>query len=366
VIEALVERVNRDAVSLGLGRAHIEGAVLLGRDRNPSAKVAFVLFDRDGRPRAVAKVPRDDVGEAAILGEFAALRSMWWSGPEIVVATAPRPMFLDRVADRLVLLMSAVDGTPLTTRYYAPGHVRRARNVATDFRLAAAWLDRFQSETRVGEAVLDDDSAGVWIDAVFRSYRERLGWGDAEEGLLASVKHRARELYGCRIPIVAEHGDYAIGNILIGADDTVSGVVDWECGSPAATPFRDVYKFPTSYGLYLDRALGSSHGGMGSLATLERPIAAWRVYGEWRHVAGFARTYFATGWFPAEVRAFILGRLERLGIPAAMNAVFFPIFLAEQAMALPDPAFRSGYRALLRAFADREAASWLSRVEVAA
>jgi hypothetical protein len=55
----------------------------------------------------------------------------------------------------------------------------------------------------------------------------------------------------------------------------------------------------------------------------------------------------------------VLRHLEDLGVPPAVNAIFFPTFLAEQAVTLPDPAFREGYRSLLRALWEERSSTWL-------
>jgi len=81
-------------------------------------------------------------------------------------------------------------------------------------------------------------------------------------------------------------------------------------------------------------------------------------------LTGFGHAYFGRGWFPEQVRRFILGQLTRLGIDPALNGIFFPAFLAEQAMAARDPISRTGYRSLLHAFAAERESTWLWREEV--
>ena len=59
---------------------------------------------------------------------------------------------------RLVLLSTALPGTPLRTRYYSPGHVRHPGRVAADLAVAGSWLARFQGETRSGTVTLGPDA----------------------------------------------------------------------------------------------------------------------------------------------------------------------------------------------------------------
>ncbi len=65
------------------------------------------------------------------------------------------------------------------------------------------------------------------------------------------------------------------------------------------------------------------------------------------------------------MRRHVAGLLERLAVPPAANAVFFPLFLAEQATALEDPAFRAGYRSLVLAFLTERSSTWLWQASAA-
>jgi len=58
--------------------------------------------------------------------------------------------------------------------------------------------------------------------------------------------------------------------------------------------------------------------------------------------------FFGSGWLPDLVRSFLAEHLRRLAVPATAAQLFFPVFLAEQALALEHPSYRDGYRALLR------------------
>jgi hypothetical protein len=203
------------------------------------------------------------------------------------------------------------------------------------------------------------------VHSVIERYQREVGWSAQEEQLFRSVRERALDLFGCRVPLVVSHGDLAIGNVMV-VDGHVRGLIDWERAELARPPFRDIYKFPTSYGMYLDRAAPGPDEGAAGHPGRARIAAAWSRYGKWRNLAGLGYAYFGSGWFPDLVRRYVLGHFNRLGIPHAANGVFFPVFLAEEAMSIPDPAFRAGYRSALRALADRDDPGWVLRREVAA
>jgi aminoglycoside phosphotransferase (APT) family kinase protein len=365
MMDAIRSYLNERRGEIWPGRSPLRGAIVAGADRDPGAKVTYIFFDDDGDPSAVAKVARRPSGEAALMAEHAVLRELWSLGVPTVTDHAPRPLALERIGDRLVLIVSPVAGQPMTTRYYAPGHVTDPRAVAEDFAVAASWLRRFQHETDRSAVALDEESFERWVGSVFERYRRTIGWSEVEESLFRTLRQRASDLRGCPIPVAAVHGDYAMGNLLL-EGSRLTGVIDWEFGGLAEPPFRDVYKFPTSYGCYLDRAQPARRGRIPGHEGRAELGEHWDRYGDWANTAGFAYSYFGRGWFPDQVRRFVLGLLEDLGVPRAANALFFPVFLAEQAMALEDPAFRAGYRSLLVATAEEAPRSWLWQSEVMA
>lgn len=362
MIDAIAAYVDERRLRRGGGTV-AGGAIVVGKDAHPAAKVTLILFDDRGRPAAVAKVARQPGGEAALTAEHDMLDALWSAGFDRVTPCIPEPLGLDRIQGRLVLVVTPVPGEPLVTRYYSPGHVSDPKLVEQDFALAGSWLDRLHEETRSNIVTFDDDAFDRWVTCVFERYRRTIGWGPAEDRIVTEVTRRAKDLHGCSIPVTVAHGDYSIGNVLVeGA--RVSGVVDWEMGSMAELPFRDVYKFPTSYGLYLDRAWSAVGGSVPGHAG-RAEFGAWRRYGTWRSLTGFAYSYFGRGWFPTLVRRYIVARLDHLGVPHAVNSVFFPVFLAQQAMAIADPGFRDGYRAALHGFEQEAGSTWLSAEEVA-
>jgi hypothetical protein len=234
--------------------------------------------------------------------------------------------------------------------------------VEADFAAAASWLATFHRETTFEAPPFGDAAQELWVERVIERYRREIGWDDVEEELFRRVREAARDLHGLAIPLVASHGDYAIGNIMVESGRVV-GLIDWERGDLARPPFRDVYKFPASYSMYLDRAAPGrleNHG-----AGRNEVAAAWRRYGAWSHLPGIGFGFFGVGWLPDLVRRFVLRHLDGLGVARAANAVFFPVFLAEEAMALPDPAFRDGYRSILHAVANTSPSAWLWTREVA-
>jgi len=362
VIPALRELLQARWPELRPGHAAPAGAIVAGVDRSPAAKVTLVFFDERGELAAIAKVARSPVSEPALVQEHEALSYLWSldpsGGPALpsVLGQVPAPLLLERVNGRLSLVVSPLAGRPMTAAYYTPGHVADQAKVAADFAQAATWLRAFQTETATSLQPFDAERLDRWVGQLIGDYREQVGWSPTEEKLFTEVHTRAEALLGLPLPTAAIHGDYWMGNLLVDRSG-LRGVIDWERGRREGPCLLDIYKFPTSYGLYLDRSYpgGVVPGHPGRARWLTR----WDHLGDWPHLAGFGYTYYGDGWFPEQVRAFITGHLDALGVPAAANAVFFPLFLAEQALLPGHPKTRAANRAMLHALGEDPTATWL-------
>jgi hypothetical protein len=361
MIGAVRDRANLVAARFGLPQ--VTGGIVIAVDYAPAAKATLLLFGPDGRPVLVAKLARRTEGEPALMAEYEALTSLWAARPPQVTAELPRPLALEQVAGRMVLLSTAVPGTPLTIRYYTPGHVRRPGLVTEDFTLAGAWLARFQTETRSGTVTLGRDTFEEWIRPTLLRYRAEVGWSNWESGLAAHMSDLCAMLGGTRVPVTGVHGDYAPGNILVDAG-RVSGVVDWELGRSAGLPFSDLFKFVTSYGSYLDRACPPSRGALPGHPGWAQARDRWGSTPGWTNRTGILYAFFGTGWLPELVRDFLDGHLRRLRIPPEATRLFLLVFLAEQVLALDQPTYRNGYRDLLRLLWDESASGRLRPMEV--
>jgi len=335
----------------------VAGVIVAGIDAGASAKTTLIFLDRSRRPALVAKVARDRTAEAGLVDEFEALRQMRGDAVSAAALQIPRPLGLVRIDGRLALIMTGLDGEPMMSRYYANGHTDSAEDVGRDFGMAFTWLSDLQSQTSSRRISLAD-AAARWAERILDRYFEEIGCSAEEEALFAEASARAQAFGHVEVPVCASHGDYWMGNLLVGGN-RIAGVIDWERAEPRGLPFTDIYKFPTSYGFYLDRvshrtgARRSAHPGRENLR------ARWARYGDWPNLIGFAYAYFGFGWFPELVRSSVLRQLDRFGIPSGANWALFPLFLAEQALSLPDPSFRAGYRSAIVALSAERESTWL-------
>lgn len=364
MISAVRDRANEVAASLGL--AQVTGGIVIGIDYAPAAKVTLLLFGPDRLPLLVAKLARHPAGERALQAEHQALADLWAAqGDRGITTELPRPLALERVDGHLTLLSTAVPGMPLKVRYYTPGHVRHPRLVAADFAHAGAWLARFQQQTRSGTETLGGEAFARWIAPVLCRYRTEVGWNHREARLARHLSELSGRLSGTRVPVVAVHGDYAPGNIMV-TGDRVSGVVDWELGRRAGLPFSDLFKFAASYGSYLDRAAPLSRGAVPGHPGWAQAHTRWGGTPGWTNRTGILYTFQGAGWFPELVRRYLDEHLRRLGVPPPAARLFLLVFLAEQVLALDDPAYRNGYRALFQLFGQQSEAGQLRTAGAAA
>jgi hypothetical protein len=339
------------------GGAPVRG-VLLGIDRSPDAKVVCLLFDAAGRLVAVAKAARSAAGEHALAVECDALQALDRSRSRRLDLTVPRVLGTVSVAGRRGLVETPAAGRPMSSDYYAAGHVGDACAVTVDFEAAAGWLDVLHRGTSLG-CTTAAEAARRWLHPVLDGYLSDVGHDPEARDLVAAVRARLERLGDALVPVTAVHGDFWMGNLLRVRPGEVSSVVDWERSRPAGVPLGDVFKFPTSYGMYLDRAEPWRRGRLPGHPGRAKLAARWSADGTAPNVLGFGYTWFGDGWFPALARSFVTDGLGRLGVPPAVAGPFFVGFLAEQLLAANTEDFRAGYRQILRAFAAERDGSWL-------
>jgi hypothetical protein len=339
------------------GGAPVRG-VVLGIDRSPDAKVVCLLFDTAGQLVAVAKAPRSAAGEHALAVECDALRVLDRDRSRRLARTVPRVLGTVSVAGRRGLVETPAAGRPMSADYYAAGHVGDACAVTVDFEAAANWLEVLHRGTARGSMTVAE-AARRWLHPALEDYLADVGDEPEARDLVDAVRARV-DLHGdTTVPVTAVHGDFWMGNVLRLRPGEVSAVVDWERSRPAGVPLGDVFKFPTSYGMYLDRAEPWRRGRLPGHPGRAALAARWTEHDGAANLVGFGYTWFGAGWFPALARSFVTDGLRRLGIAPAVAGPFFVGFLTEQLLAANTEDFRAGYRQILRVFAAEREGSWL-------
>lgn len=270
-------------------------AVVAAASRNPNAKITALLVSPvSGRPVLAVKVPTTDEAARAIEREARVLADLEKRAPR-AAATIPRVLNVIELDGRPGIVMTAVEGTPMTSSYLRWRATARPARVAEHFAAVEAWLAELASETAEDPAPLDMDGG------VVSQLRTRFHDDEALGGDLARLAGIYAVLRGNAVPRTAIHGDLWLGNVLL-TGERATGVIDWENGATSGEPVRDLARFALMYALFLDRRTrpGRRVAGHPGLRA-----AKWG--------AGVEYALTGTGWFPTLFQRFLRDGLTRLG-----------------------------------------------------
>jgi len=271
-------------------------SLVLGTSKDPNAKITVLLISpQSGQPVLAVKAPTTDQAARAIEAERRVLGDLWRLQPRGVVETIPRVVDLLDFEGRPAVVTTAVQGASMTTAYLSRRHTASSGWVAADFDAAGRWLADFQAGTVGQPAPLEMDGG------VAERLRRRFPDDERLRADLARLAEICGRLRRNTLARTAVHGDFWFGNVLL-VDGEVAGVVDWEAGTTAGEPVRDLVRFALMYALYLDCRTRA-----GRCVTGHARLTA----GAWG--AGVEYALNGTGWFPDLFRRFLGEGLARLG-----------------------------------------------------
>jgi aminoglycoside phosphotransferase len=312
-------------------------SLVAAASRNPNAKITVLLLSPvTGRSVLAIKVPTTDAAARAIEAEGRVLVDLHRLG-QSVIETIPRIVGMVEFEGRPGIVMTAVQGTPMTSSYLRWRYTAAHENVAVHLAAVDTWLADLQRETAGELAPLDMDG-GVASRLLSRfSDDERVG-DDLD---------RLAEIYGNlrrnTVPRTAVHGDLWLGNVLL-SGGRASGVVDWEDGATLGEPVRDLVRFAMMYALFLDRRTRAGRRVAGHPGLRA---------GDWG--AGVEYAFDGTGWFPELFRRFLRDGLARLGASPASWRDAALAGIAEVAAFTDRDEFARLHLALFRRLASRKA-----------
>lgn len=202
-------------------------------------KMSVVKLGPPGRePVAVLKVPGSAQGA---LNQRRATRALADLLDETIGGLAtliPTTVLEGPVAGRDLVVESALPGVPADRA--APDGAARLATVAR----AACVIGELHSST-ARRLMVGDPLLCRWVDdrvaVVATSTRRR--------GALGRLRHRLRSRWEGRMETVGRvHGDFWLGNVLLGEGGEVTGIVDWEWSGEQELPAHDIV-----YGLLENR-----------------------------------------------------------------------------------------------------------------
>jgi aminoglycoside phosphotransferase (APT) family kinase protein len=302
--------------------------VVLALSKDPDGKLTVLLLPRRAGRALVVKVPLTDGGQAEVDHEAQFLDEL---ARRRLATTLSSPRLDETVAagGRLASVMTLMPGTPMSIQYHAWRHTARPKAVAGDFAKVQRWLDQ------VHAAPTGPREPVTWFADLLPRLEQR--WPEAGEGgFRRKLEAAARRLESQQTPRTVVHGDLWFGNLLV-MGPTLTGVVDWECGTVNGEPLRDIARFSLSYALYLDR-----HTRSGRRVAGHEGLRA-NTWG-----AGVAYALSGNGWFPDLFRGFLCRNLSQLG---ASPEAWFDVGmagLAEVAAVANHPGFAEAHLRLLR------------------
>jgi len=190
------------------------GAGLTYPPQGMTSEVAFV----DGDTPCVIKRCRDPIYLEWLSREHRVLRAL---------ADSPLPM--PRVVDYAEvdsneeghegwLVMSRLEGRPLWNEILQADSQRRTRLLQ---RLGELLKQLHATAVPIGLR-----SESPWVDRMLAEARENLEWCDGTVELLADLRQHRPE----PVPEVLVHGDLALDNVLVAAEDAMS-LIDWSGGA---------------------------------------------------------------------------------------------------------------------------------------
>jgi hypothetical protein len=254
----------------------------------------------------VVKAARNPAHAASLAREHQTLCALHTRLDEDLRATLPAPLAAMQDASLTAFAEDYVAGRSM---YFEMRNAWRPRRRADlPFRLARAWLVSFQTATRAGQERLAGDTAAEHVVSPLKEYQRTFSPAAGVRKFIADVLRKAHDVRGEAFPLVARQGDFWARNLIVRGE--ALGVLDWEAYAERGAPFTDLFLFATSYGLSYP----------------------WRL-GRWAEPeAAFRATFFGEGWMARLVRKHFLGYCGELGVSPMLLEVFFPAFLAAQAL----------------------------------
>lgn len=190
------------------------GASLTYPKQGMTSEVAFV----DGPRPCVIKRCRDPIYLEWLSREHSVLQALAGSSLPVPRVMAYASVDAHEEKREAWLVMSRLEGRPLWPQMLEADSKRRAALLRR-----VGKLLKHVHATPVPPGLRSPSS---WIDRMLAEARENLQWCDGTLALLEDL-HRRRP---AAIPEVLIHGDLALDNVLIAADDVMS-LIDWSGGA---------------------------------------------------------------------------------------------------------------------------------------
>lgn len=237
-----LERHARDGWHTWFGRPAPDLEMVLGSGgpAHPARAAVFVFPTSSSRPRLVMKIAFSELEGGFIQHEFTALSTIRPLLPPDLLPTMPQALDLIVESDFTVLSVTALDGRRLLVPYLAaPANPLSRRLMGQFFRRSFEWSSRLAEATRHPE---DRDERA--LGAVIERFKGRAAAPSRKAGDRLDSFRRAIEQSRIRWHPVWQHGDLAVGNVLL--RQRTLQCLDWEHAIPQGEPWFDAAQAPAA------------------------------------------------------------------------------------------------------------------------
>lgn len=314
--------------------------IALRHSRDPDASTVLMLISPGpSAATVIAKVAACPLARVRLAREADRLAQLSTT-PLGSTAQATVPEILAFVDDgrQAALVTTGCPGTSALVRFHrACNRPLMPAVFGGDLRAAGRWLAEFQRDTTRGHGPLCDPG-----DPSDPSPETRLVGGPVADDpalpaaldVLSAARSRLARL---RAPRSAVHGDFWMGNLLVGGD-RVTGVCDWEYFRPVGPATADLARLVLVGVTYLDR-----HTRPGRPV---RKLPGLRAHGLSENVR-YVLT--GSGWLPELIRGFLHDHLARLDLPDGCVQDLLALEAARIAAEATDAEFARAHLQLLPA-----------------
>jgi SAM-dependent methyltransferase len=305
--------------------------LVVGHRRPNTGVVTMLLFPSGGGDPVVAKVPRYGSHNGSLQREAAGIERASQAVNDAVRAAIPRSLGIHTIDGTDVLLQTGLGGRHLVAET-ASGRLSPAR-LARQLDVVLSWCEALQGASGHTELV-DDELIATKLEPLSEAGLAALGGDPRVEALLDRMLDQAKRLKGTSLPMVAVHGDYWAGNVLVDRDRVV-GVVDWERSAIDDLPFWDPVKAVGSAVYHLDRYRSIPKRGSAALPKWG-DMGSWGDVADPRFAVGFRAAFVQSGWLADTARQALVTAFDRAGIPRGWLPLATTFYLVRQIVQADD------------------------------
>lgn len=282
--------------------------VLSDYGHSDRGKMVLFIFEEGARePSVVAKVSGTPKHRSTLKRQQETLRRVRERLAGSLSETLPLPLGEFGEGASTAFAETYTGGTSMYVQMRRSWHPRE--QAEKHFRDALGWLIQFQTSTRSQEVRLHKGMVREHVEEPLRRYAGTCALPDNVRNVFVEAARLARELKDERLPLTGSHGDFWARNIMIGSDGL--SVIDWDSYKDQSPAFHDLFHFAVSYGLSYP----------------------WQP-GRWADPAtAFRSAFLSNSWLSELTRRHFHNYSRVMGLSPAMLKIFFPVYLAEQALA---------------------------------